>query len=98
MLKYVEDNTDWWLEERWTTCSVKQNWGLSFYLYFLVDLQYEGNDKGSAVWAVSASANVVRSHIEAQKCFANVFLQKGRIDKSIALFIDAINDYRNSID
>jgi len=90
----IDTDTDWWLEERWAIFSTKQNWGYKLYLHFLVDLQYEGTDKDSAVWCVSALENKAMDYHSASSSFVSMYLQKGKFNENILLFVKGINTLR----
>lgn len=94
-LEEVDDQTDWWLEELWVIVSSKQNWGYKLYLHFLVDLQYEGRDKSSAVCAIAALEKPVKSYTEANDDIAEMWLQKGRFNENLRKFVQEINHHRN---
>jgi len=94
-LEEIDDETDWWLEELWVVSSSKQNWGYKLYLHFLVDLQYEGNNKSSAVSAISASQKPAKSYTEANDHIAEMCLQKGKFNENLKLFVQEINQHRN---
>jgi len=94
-LNEIDDETEWWLEELWVITSSKQNWGYKLYLHFLVDLQYEGTNKSSAVWAVSALQEPAKSYTEVNDNVAEMFLQKGKFDENLNQFIQKINKHRN---
>ncbi len=94
-LEEIDTETDWWLEEVWTIVSTKQNWGYRLYIHFLVDLQYEGTNKSSAVWCVSAIENKAENYHTAQSGFADMLLQRGKFDENIKLFIGNINKQRD---
>jgi len=94
-LKEIDDETEWWLEELWVIASSKQYWGYKLYLHFLVDLQYEGTNKSSAVWAVSALKEHAKSYTEANDYVAEMLLQKGKFDENLKQFIQKVNKHRN---
>jgi hypothetical protein len=77
-----DDHSDWWADEHWKIKSVVQNWGLKVFIHFLVDPQYEGTKKSSAVWAISATHSMPRDRIEAEQGIALMPLSKGKFDKN----------------
>ena len=63
-------NTGWWVEEHWLIRSVRENWGQELVLTFMVDPQYEGHDKGRAIWAISANMEVPQDRSSAGRGIA----------------------------
>ncbi len=94
-LEEIDDETDWWLEELWTIASSKNNWGYKLYLHFLVDLQYEGINKSSAVSAISAYQKPIKNYNECSDHVAEMWLQKGKYDENLKNFVQEINQHRN---
>lgn len=92
----TDDPGDWWLEEFWVVRSTKQNWGTELYLYFLVDPQYDGNNKGSAVWTVEAFSAQLTERPVGNQSISELYLQKGKFKENIGAFLDGINSYRNN--
>ena len=55
-LARIEENLEWWADEKWLLESAWSPVGSRVYVTFLVDPQFEGNrKKGEGVWAVMAS-------------------------------------------
>lgn len=94
-LDEIDSETDWWLEEMWKISSTQQNWGFTLYIHFLVDPQYDGTDKSSAVWAVSAIEKPAVGYVEAQNECKIMYLQKGRFDENLDKFVGELNNLRN---
>ena len=92
-----DDNTDWWLDEAWRVKSSQQHWGEEIYILFLVDPQYEGTKKDTAVWAVMAAKTVPDERPTGNQGIIAMRLQKGRFDQKLEGFVQGINEYRNSI-
>lgn len=92
-----DDDTDWWADGYWKIKSIKQNWGLEVYIHFLVDPQYDGPKKESAVWAIAASRGKPSDRLEAETGISLMALSKGKFDKNISDFVNDINDYRNRV-
>ncbi len=86
-LRLRNDHTDWWVDEHWKIKSVVHNWGMEIFIHFLVDPQYEGIKKSSAVWAISATHSMPRDRIEAEQGIALMALSKGKFDKNISEFV-----------
>ena len=92
----IDDDTDWWVDEHWTIRSVRQEYGLTLVMSFLVDPQYEGHDKSSAVWMITAATQYPENRLDEQVKVADLDLQKGRLGRNLAKFIEEIDRYRNS--
>ena len=89
-----DHDTEWWAEEIWTIKSQRQAWGLEIYIYFLVDPQYDGNDKSSAVWQVTADLDKPLQHRYAPEGFSSLYLRKGSFKKNIEEFVKEVNHVR----
>jgi hypothetical protein len=92
-----DDNTDWWLDEAWRVKSTAQHWGEEIYILFLVDPQYDGTKKDTAVWAVMAVKKVPNQRPTGDQGIVEMDLQKGKLDQKLEAFIQGINAYRNDI-
>jgi len=90
-----DDDTEWWSAEQWTIKSLRESWGEELLINFLVDPQYEGLVKHSAVWAVSASIRQPQDRIEAQEGIATMDLVKGKYESKLKSFVSAINRHRH---
>jgi hypothetical protein len=91
-----DDGTEWWLEESWRIRSIKQHWGFELLVLFLVDPTYEGGEKSSPVWAVSAFEKMPEQR-PVDKGIATLPLRNGRFDANLTTFAAAINAYRNAV-
>jgi hypothetical protein len=89
-----DDNTDWWLESYWKIKSVKQNYGQEIFVIFLVDPQYDGHNKSSAVWAVGAFEKIPTER-PMEDCISEMCMMKGKFDEKLTEFVRKINEYRN---
>lgn len=90
-----DDDTDWWLESYWEVKSVKQNYGKLIYVLFLVDPQYDGENKEGAIWAISAFEKVPLER-PSQDGIASTYLVKGKLNECLSIFVNQINSYRNN--
>ena len=90
-----DDDTDWWLESSWKIKSIRESYGLEIYILFLVDPQYDGINKSSAVWAVGAY-----KEIPAERPMGNEITEmdmvKGKFDQKLTEFVDNVNFYRHN--
>jgi hypothetical protein len=92
-----DDDTDWWLDETWRIKSIQQGWGEEIYILFLVDPQYEGTKKDTAVWAVMAVNEVPTERPIGNQGIIEMDLVKGKFDQKLEGFVQGINEYRNKI-
>ncbi len=92
-----EDDTDWWANGYWKINSIKNNWGLEIYIHFLVDPQYDGPKKETAVWAVAASNDLPADRLEAENGISLMALSKGKFNENLSEFVREINNYRNRV-
>ena len=90
----METESDWWADGHWCVQSTRENWGLTLWINFLVDPQYEGTSKASAVWAVSATADRPRDRLEAGQGIAVADLQRGRQRDKMSQLVEAIIRHR----
>ncbi len=74
-----DDNTEWWVEELWTMKSIKQNYGFTVVIGFLVDLQYDGIDKRSAVDSICACLKEPKTYTEARQGLI-MYLTRGKFN------------------
>ncbi len=89
-----DDDTDWWLESSWKLTSIKQNYGHHIYVLFLVDPQYDGQNKGSAVWAIGAYGQIPSDRpLDGEISFMHMV--KGKFEEKLSLFTGEVNEYRN---
>jgi hypothetical protein len=91
----IDDDTDWWVDEHWTIRSVRQNFGLTLVISFLVDPMYEGNNKGPAVWQIVAGTRVPVDRFDSEKQIAELTMMKGRFDKNLKAFVATIDHFRD---
>jgi len=89
-----DDNTDWWLESYWKLQSIKQNYGQEIFVLFLVDPQYDGHNKSSAVWAVGAYQQIPQER-PLEDGISFMPMMKGKFDEKLTQFVVEINEYRN---
>lgn len=61
----------------------------------MVDPQYDGNDKASAIWQVTASTKRPRERTDTEGQVAEMLLQQGHIAQNITGFIDQLETCRN---
>ena len=92
-----DTDTDWWLEEIWRIKSTKQNWGEELNILFLVDPQFEGNNKSQAVWAIMAMKGIPSERPIGDEGIIQMDLVKGKFDQKLETFVQGINEYRNNI-
>ncbi|MFL0805628.1 MAG: hypothetical protein K6L81_18085 [Agarilytica sp.] len=95
-LTQQDDDTDWWLESYWKLTSVKQNYGHEIYVLFLVDPQYDGQNKGSAVWAVGAYEQIPTDR-PLEDGVSIMDMVKGKLGDKLSMFVKEINEHRNEI-
>jgi hypothetical protein len=92
-----DDDTDWWLDEAWRLRSTQQHWGEEVYILFLVDPQYEGQKKSTAVWAIMAANGIPAERPIGNEGITEMNLQKGKFNQKLEDFVSNINEYRNNI-
>ncbi len=92
----ADDETDWWLESVWKIKSIKQNYGKVIFILFLVDPQYDGINKSSAVWAVGAFEEIPLDR-PLEDGISVMDMVKGKFDEKISQFTTEINAYRDEI-
>lgn len=90
------DDTDWWLESWWKIRSNKQSYGYELYILFLVDPQYDGNNKSSAVWAVGAQREIPHQR-PLNEGICEMDMVKGKFDEKLTKFVSVLNEHRNEI-
>ena len=90
-----DDETDWWLEEYWIIKSVKQSYGYTLHVLFLVDPMYDGNKKSQAVWAIAAAETLPANRPINDECLVEMDLQKGKFDIKLNTFVEEINEQRS---
>jgi hypothetical protein len=93
----IDSDTDWWVDEHWTIFSVRQEYGLTLTLNFLVDPMFKGSDKHKAVWLITASTQQPRDRPDEENIIAELYMQKGYFNEKLIAFIAGINRYRDSI-
>ncbi|MBV1910609.1 MAG: hypothetical protein KUG78_15005 [Kangiellaceae bacterium] len=89
-----DDDTDWWVEEFWSMKSVRQNYGFIITVGFLVDLQYDGNNKREAVNSICACVNIPNTYSEAGACLS-MYLSKGKLEETLQQFVKDVNKIRD---
>ena len=89
-----DDETDWWVESVWKIRSIKQNYGKVIFVLFLVDPQYDGTNKSSAVWAVGAFEKLPLDR-PLEDGISIMDMVKGKFDEKLAQFVTEINRYRD---
>lgn len=94
-LESTNIDTDWWLEEIWSIKSVRENWGKKLFISFLVDPQYDGNNKSQAVWAISVTTDIPSDRIIAEKGMVLIDLVKGKLDQNITNLVISINKHNH---
>jgi len=92
----IDDDTDWWIDQHWEIRSTRQAYGLTLFLNFMVDPMYEGRDKSSAVWEITASTHRPTERGDTTGQVAEMAMQKGRLARNLNGFIGELNAYRNS--
>ena len=92
----IDDDTDWWVDQHWKIRSTRAANGLTLFLNFMVDPLYEGADKRSAVWSITASTCLPTGRTDRHSEVATLVLQKGRLIRNLGEFICQLNAYRNS--
>jgi hypothetical protein len=90
----METESAWWTDGHWCVQSTRENWGLTLWINFLVDPQYEGAPKASAVWAVSATVTRPRNRLEAGAGIVLADLQRGWQRDKMSELVEAITQYR----
>lgn len=90
----MDAESDWWTDGHWRVQSTRENWGLTLWINFLVDPQYEGATKASAVWAVSATVARPSDRMEAGDGIVLADLQRGRQRDKMSELVKAITQYR----
>jgi len=92
----IDNDTDWWVDEHWTIRSIRQEFGLMLIVSFLVDPMYEGRDKSTAIWLITAGTQQPSDRLDDKNNVAKLYMQKGRFNEKLIAFVEEINDYRNS--
>jgi hypothetical protein len=92
----IDNDTDWWVDQHWKIRSTRAANGLTLFLNFMVDPLYEGADKRSAVWSITASTSLPTGRTDTKSEVATLVLQKGRLIRNLGEFICQLNAYRNS--
>ena len=93
----VDDQTDWWSAEQWIIASRRENFGLKLWVDFLVDPQYTGNKKSSAVWAISACLGPPSDRLVAEDGIV-MDLAKGEFRPKLEQFAESVTALRRSLD
>jgi hypothetical protein len=91
----IDDDTDWWVDQHWEIRSMRQAHGLTIFLNFMVDPMYEGADKSSAVWSITASTCLPTGSTDRKDEVATMVLQKGRLNRNLSEFVCRLNTYRD---
>ena len=84
----------WWIEESWNIQSIRENWGKTLVIAFLVDPLYEGEKKSSAVSEITASLQLPADWDHARLAVASLRLNSGSFNDELARFIKRINQLR----
>ncbi|MPZ39066.1 MAG: hypothetical protein GEU95_13610 [Rhizobiales bacterium] len=92
----IDDDTDWWVDQHWRIRSVRQANGLTLFVNFMVDPQYEEADKSSAVWSITASTCLPSGRTDTKSEVAAMVLKKGRLIPNLSGFVCQLNAYRDS--
>lgn len=90
-----DDDTDWWLESSWKIRSIRESYGLEIYILFLVDPQYDGINKSSAVWAVGAYQEIPTER-PLENGIAIMYMVKGQLSQKLIEFLNSVNVYRHN--
>lgn len=88
-----EDDTEWWAEEFWTVKSIKHNYGFTAVIGFLVDLQYDGSDKRSAVDSICACSSIPKTYTEARQGIM-MYLTRGKFNENISQLVNKLDKIR----
>ena len=97
-LKTRVEEADWWAEEHWHVHSVKENWGFELVLSFMVDPQYEGDDKSRGIYEVVAATEQIRNGVTLEDSVIKMDLRKGIFDTKLVEFIGELNQRREIAD
>jgi hypothetical protein len=94
-LEEIVPEAEWWATEHWRLKSTGTDWGALLWITFLVDPQYDGTKKESAVWAIAAAAKRPADRLEAERQIALQALSRGHYDERVGEFVRTINADRN---
>jgi hypothetical protein len=92
----IDDDTDWWVDQHWEIRSTRQAYGLTLFLNFMVDPMYDGADKSSAVWSITASTCLPAGSKDKKDEITAMVLQKGRLNRNLSEFVRQLNAYRDN--
>ena len=92
-----DDGAEWWLESWWKIRSISQSYGHVIYIVFLVDPQYEGENKSKAVIAVGASQNPPDIGWSENEEVVTEYMTKGKIESRLAKFVERLNKHRDEL-
>lgn len=91
----IDRDVEWWSAEEWTVVSRREGWGTKIWINFLVDPQYDGQKKESAVWAVSASLSRPKERVEAESGTL-MDLVKGHFQAKLEGFVASLDELRRT--
>ncbi|MCO7223283.1 hypothetical protein [Pleionea sp. CnH1-48] len=89
-----EEGADWSVDEYWKIRSIKQNWGLEAFVYFLVDPMDERENK---IWDIRATYQEIDGWLDRDSTFATLDMVKGRFDEKSRQFVTEVNRYRDEL-
>ena len=97
LVEVNEDNRHWWCDEHWVIRSVRENWGLEFMIFFLVDPHGDSvRKKGQGIWQIAATVAFPENWIEAGRGIATISMSKGKFDSKLKDFISFLIEYRRN--
>ena len=89
-----EDIKEWWFESYWRVKSIRQAYGHEVYILFLVDPQYDGQDKSSAVFSIGAFTKLPPEKLQSEG-ICTIYLVKGKLELNILEITQQLNEHRN---
>ena len=92
----IDEDTDWWLESVWRIKSIRQNYGLELFISFLVDPQYDGVNKSSAVYSIEAFKEFPHER-PLKNGLASLYFLNGKLNRVMEEFLVEINYFRNKV-
>ena len=90
----ISSNSDWWDDENWKI-QFKYNPGISFYLCFIVDPQFEGDrKKGQGIYQVKASSDFPKNWNDDETMIASISMAKRKFKIKLEEFINDLEEFK----
>ncbi len=91
----IDGESDWWADEHWTIRSATQAYGCTLVVSFLVDPQYDGPRKSSAIWEIPVGTTRLLDRLDDENRIAVLGMQKGHFAEKLDSFILEMNRHRD---